>query len=67
MAILVDTGVLLGAIDADDNDHHAAAGALDRYIGELLVPVTVIAETAWQLERNVGPDAGPLPRRDRLG
>ena len=57
MAILVDTGVLLGAIDADDNDHSAAAGALDRYIGQLLVPVTVIAETAWQLERNVGPDA----------
>lgn len=57
MPILVDTGVLLGAIDADDADHQAAVEVLDRYTGQLLVPATVIAETAWQVERNLGAEA----------
>ncbi len=48
MAVLVDTGVLLGAIDADDAEHQRAVDTLDRYAGQLLVPATVIAETAWQ-------------------
>lgn len=57
MPILVDTGVLLGAIDADDASHVAAAEVLQRHQGGLLVPATVLAETAWQLEHNVGVDA----------
>lgn len=57
MPVLVDTGVLLGAIDADDADHVACATVLDRYSGRLLVPTTVLAETAWQLETNIGVEA----------
>ncbi len=41
MSVVVDTGVLLAAADADDDDHEAL----------------VIPECAWQVERNVGPMA----------
>lgn len=54
MAILVDTGVLLGAADADDNDHDLTARFLAGTTDELLVTVPVIAETSWQIERNLG-------------
>jgi predicted nucleic acid-binding protein len=55
--VLVDTGVVLGAIDADDADHVECAAVLGHYSGRLLVPTTVISETAWQLETNVGVEA----------
>lgn len=57
MPILIDTGVLLGAIDADDAAHTRCAALLDVHAPGLLVPVTVIAEAAWQLENNVGVEA----------
>ncbi|MDZ7732658.1 MAG: PIN domain-containing protein [Acidimicrobiia bacterium] len=57
MPLLVDTGVLLGAADADDADHAVTSGLLSSSTDVLLVPVLVVAETAWQLERNLGPDA----------
>jgi uncharacterized protein len=52
--ILVDTGILIAAIDISDADHVEAAGVLHRNAGQLFVPSTVAAETAWQLEHNVG-------------
>jgi predicted nucleic acid-binding protein len=55
--ILVDTGVLLGAIDADDAAHTRCAALLDVHAPGLPVPVTVIADAAWQLENNVGVEA----------
>ena len=57
MQILVDTGVLLGAIDADDAAHDDCASLLGLHAAGLLVPITVLAEAAWQLEHNVGVDA----------
>jgi len=57
VSILVDTGVLLGAIDADDSAHTESAAVLDLHATQLLVPVTVVAEAAWQLENNVGVEA----------
>ena len=57
MAILVDTGVLLGALDADDSYHGVAASVLRHQSDELLVLSTVVAETAWQVERALGPHA----------
>lgn len=57
MPLLVDTGVLLGATDADDADHAVTSQLLEGADEELLVPVPVIAETSWQLERNLGPEA----------
>jgi predicted nucleic acid-binding protein len=55
VTIVVDTGVLLGAADTDDQDHDICSRVLDDHRGELLVPAPVIPEAAWQIERNLGP------------
>lgn len=55
--IVVDTGVLLGAADADDQDYQRCSALLRARRGELNVPAPVIVETAWQIERNLGPTA----------
>ena len=43
----MDTGVLLGAADADDADHLVTSRFLASSNEVLLVPVPVIAETSW--------------------
>ena len=53
--IVVDTGVLLAAADADDADHATCAALLRAHRGQLKVPGPVITETAWRVERNLGP------------
>jgi predicted nucleic acid-binding protein len=53
--IVVDTGVLLGAADADDADHDRCSAVLRDHRGELRVPAPVVVETAWQIETNLGP------------
>jgi predicted nucleic acid-binding protein len=55
MAVLVDTGVLLAAADTNDQDHQQCAQLLRSRQGELRVSAPVIPETAWQIERNLGP------------
>ncbi len=55
MTVIVDTGVLLAAADHDDADHSACAAVLRRNRGNLVVPGPVVPETAWQIERNLGP------------
>ena len=55
MAIIVDTGVLLAAADSDDADCDRCAELLRHHSGGLWVPAPVIPETAWQIERNLGP------------
>ena len=55
MTIVVDTGILLGAADEADADHDRCAELLRLHRGELTVPAPVIPETAWQIERNLGP------------
>jgi predicted nucleic acid-binding protein len=55
VTILVDTGVFLAAADADDDDHERCSRLLRDRRGELTVPAPVIPETAWQIERNLGP------------
>ena len=62
MTIIVDTGVLLAAADDDDSDHDRCAELLRRHRDQLVVPVPVIAEPAWQIERNLGPPAAGVPR-----
>lgn len=57
MSVVIDTGVLLAAADADDSDHVACARLLREHRGELWVPAPVVPECAWQVERNVGPVA----------
>lgn len=53
--VVVDTGVLLVAGDADDADHVACSQLLRDYRGRLRVPAPVVPETAWQVEHNLGP------------
>lgn len=55
--IVVDTGVLLGAADADDQDHDRCSAVLRDHKGELQVPAPVVVETAWQVETNLGPSS----------
>lgn len=54
MPVLVDTGVLLGAADADDADYLVTSQFLATSNEVLLVTVPVIAETSWQIERHLG-------------
>ena len=53
--LVVDTGVLLAAADADDADHNQCSRLLREHRGELVAPAPVIPECAWQIERNLGP------------
>lgn len=42
MTLIVDTGVLLAAIDADDAEHRVSVAVLDENIGQFVVPAPVI-------------------------
>jgi len=53
--VIVDTGVLLAAADADDVDHERCAGLLRAHRGELRVPAPVVPECSWQIEQHLGP------------
>ncbi len=56
--ILVDTGVVFGAADADDPRHSDCAGLLDSLIDTPLgVTVPVVVESAWLIESRLGPTA----------
>lgn len=55
MTVIVDTGVLLGAADIDDQEHITCTRILQEHRGELVVPGPVVPETAWQIETNLGP------------
>ena len=56
--ILFDTGVLVGAARADDDDHLACAQLLRSIPArQRLVPATVIAETAYLLQTKGSPNA----------
>ncbi len=52
MTVIVGTGVVLAAADADDE---RCAQLLRDHRGQLRVPAPVIPECAWQIERNLGP------------
>lgn len=45
----------LAAADTDDADRGRCAELLRDHCGDLYVPAPVIPETAWQIERNLGP------------
>lgn len=53
--IVVDTGVLYAAADADDRYHQECARILeDHPLADLIVPTPVVVETSWLLERRLG-------------
>ncbi|MBB6170130.1 hypothetical protein HNR23_000190 [Nocardiopsis mwathae] len=54
---LLDTGVLWAAIDKRDKHHRVATDLLGSIPGRLLLPTTVLTETAWNVESNLGSKA----------
>lgn len=55
--IVVDTGVLLAAADADDADHDSCARLLRDHRGRLSTTAPVVPECSWQIEHHLGPIA----------
>jgi predicted nucleic acid-binding protein len=55
--IVVDTGPLVAALDADDADHGRCLELLERHPGPLMVPAPVLTEVCWLLERERGSKA----------
>lgn len=55
--IIVDTGPLVAALDADDADHRRCLELLEGARGPLLVPGPVLTEVCWLLERERGSNA----------
>lgn len=55
--IVVDTGVLLAAVNSADRHHAESAALLREHAGQLVTPSLVIAETAWMIESVIGPTA----------
>jgi predicted nucleic acid-binding protein len=54
--VVVDTGVLLAAADADDAWHDRAATLLEaRPADELVLPAPVAVESAWLIGSRLGP------------
>lgn len=57
MALILDTGPLLAALDAADPDHAACAELLTSTIEDLVVPVLVLGELDYWCAERLSPDA----------
>lgn len=57
MALILDTGPLLGALDASDPDHEACAALLTDANEDLVVPALVLSELDYWCARRLPPDA----------
>jgi uncharacterized protein len=57
MPLLLDTGVLYAAADADDAWHARVREYLARHPEVLLVPVTVVPEVTYLVRARMGPSA----------
>ncbi len=55
--IVVDTGPLYAAVDTSDANHAACAALFSDPAGPLVLPVTVVVETSFLIERHLGPAA----------
>ena len=55
--IIVDSGVLVAAVDRDDRHHQACTALLDRPGERFVIPAGVIVEVCWLLGRRVSADA----------
>jgi predicted nucleic acid-binding protein len=57
MALVLDTGPLLAALDAVDPDHERCASLLGEAHEELVVPMLVLAELDYWCHRRLGGEA----------
>jgi uncharacterized protein len=57
VALILDTGPLLSALDAADPDHTRCAGLLVDSAEDLIVPALVLAELDYWCARRLSPDA----------
>lgn len=55
--LIVDTGVIVAAADRTDRHHAASAAIIRDDPGPLVTTALVIAEAAYLLDRELGPDA----------
>lgn len=55
--LIVDTGVLVAAADRSDPEHSRCVALLDEEQELLVTSTMVIAETAYLLDREIGPEA----------
>ena len=55
--IVVDTGMLYATADRSDAHHRASANLLREADAPLVIPITVIVETSFLVERHLGPQA----------
>ena len=53
--IIVDTGPLYAAADTSDSHHRACVAIFEETSEQLVVPVSVIIETCFLIERHLGP------------
>jgi predicted nucleic acid-binding protein len=57
VALALDTGPLLAALDAADPDHEPCAALVSEAEEDLVVPALVLAELDYWCERRLSPDA----------
>jgi predicted nucleic acid-binding protein len=55
--VLVDTGALYAAADADDAWHERVAAYFRGSRDEMVVPITVLPEVCYLLDEHLGPEA----------
>jgi predicted nucleic acid-binding protein len=55
--IVCDTGPLYAAADSSDAYHEKCSDLLTRLPRPLVVPISVVIETSYLIERNLGPAA----------
>ncbi|MEE4272835.1 MAG: PIN domain-containing protein [Thermoanaerobaculales bacterium] len=58
--LIVDTGVLVAAADRSDPRHGECAALVVGAVGQMRTSAMVIAETAYLIERELGPDVERL-------
>ena len=57
MALILDTGPILAAMDASDRDHHECAALLAGATEELVIPAPILPELDYWFHKGMGPDA----------
>lgn len=67
MALILDTGPLLAALDAADPDHGPCARLLTDAKEDLVIPVLVLAELDYWCANRLSPDAWLIFLDDVLG